>query len=51
MRGNVRRYQVLAVAVVTAGILVFDQVIKIWVKTHMFLHEAIRVTDWWYILF
>ena len=49
--GNLRRYQVLAVAVVTAGILVFDQVIKIWVKTHMFLHEAIRVTDWWYIFF
>ena len=46
-----RRYQVLAVAVVTAGILVIDQVIKIWVKTHMFLHEAIRVTDWWYIFF
>ena len=51
MSGNVRRNQVLAVVLTTAGILLIDQVIKIWVKTHMFLHEAIRVTDWWFILF
>lgn len=32
-------------------ILVVDQIIKIEVKTSMFLHESIRVTDWFYISF
>ncbi len=32
-------------------ILVIDQVIKIEVKTNMTLHEAIRVTGWFYINF
>ena len=32
-------------------VLVIDQWIKIAVKTHMYLHESIRVTDWFYILF
>ena len=30
-------------------VLVIDQWIKIAVKTHMYLHESIRVTDWFYI--
>ena len=32
-------------------ILLADQVIKIWVKTHMALGEDIRITDWFYIRF
>jgi len=32
-------------------ILLIDQVIKIWVKTNMELHESIRVTDWFFISF
>lgn len=32
-------------------LLCIDQVIKIWVKTHMCLGEYIRVTDWCYIHF
>jgi signal peptidase II len=32
-------------------ILVIDQIIKIEVKTGMFLHESIRVTDWFFIYF
>ena len=32
-------------------VLVIDQVIKVWVKTHMYWHESIRVTDWCYIFF
>ncbi len=31
--------------------LVIDQMIKIWVKTHLCLHESIHVTDWFYICF
>ncbi|MBQ7510857.1 MAG: lipoprotein signal peptidase [Prevotella sp.] len=40
----------LAVILIIA-ILLIDQFIKIWVKTHMELHESIRVTDWFYISF
>jgi signal peptidase II len=32
-------------------VLVIDQAIKIWVKTHMYRHESIRITDWFYIYF
>lgn len=34
-----------------AAILIFDQIIKIAVKTHMCLGESIHVTDWFYIEF
>lgn len=33
------------------GIILADQWIKIAVKTSMYLHESIRITDWFYILF
>ncbi len=32
-------------------VLIIDQCIKVWVKTHLYWHESIRVTDWFYILF
>ncbi|MDR3118832.1 MAG: lipoprotein signal peptidase [Mediterranea sp.] len=32
-------------------VLVIDQIIKIIVKTNMFWHESIRITDWFYIYF
>jgi len=34
-----------------AAIILIDQAIKIWVKTHMALHESIHVTNWFYIAF
>ena len=40
----------LAIAIIVA-ILCIDQLIKIWVKTNMCLHESIHVTDWFYITF
>ena len=40
----------LAIILVVA-ILLIDQVIKIWVKTTMVLHESIHVFDWFYITF
>lgn len=40
----------LAVVLVIA-ILVVDQLIKIWVKTNMTLHESIRIANWFYISF
>ena len=32
-------------------VLIIDQIIKIWVKTNMFWHESIRITDWFFIYF
>ena len=40
----------MAVLIVLA-VLLIDQVIKIWVKTSMTLHESLHVTDWFYITF
>ncbi len=33
------------------AILIIDQLIKVWVKTNMCLHESIHVTNWFYITF
>ena len=33
------------------SVLIIDQIIKIYIKTHMYWHESIRVTDWFYIYF
>lgn len=33
------------------SVLLIDQLIKVWVKTSMYWHESIRVTDWCYIFF
>ena len=30
-------------------VLIVDQAVKIWVKTHMYIGESIRVTDWFYM--
>lgn len=40
-----------AAALVVLVILVVDQVIKIWVKTHMTLHEQIEILSWFKIVF
>jgi signal peptidase II len=41
---------VWAIAIILL-ILVVDQLIKIWIKTHLLLGEDIRVTDWFHIRF
>ncbi len=38
-------------AIIVIAVLVVDQLIKLWVKTHMALHESIHVFDWFYINF
>ncbi len=43
--------QSLAVVLLSVGVIAIDQVVKIAVKTHMYLSQSIRVTDWFYILF
>ena len=37
--------------IVVVSSIVIDQLIKVWVKTNMTLHESIRVFDWFYISF
>ncbi|MCK9343247.1 MAG: lipoprotein signal peptidase [Massilibacteroides sp.] len=32
-------------------LLIFDQVFKFWIKTHLPLHESIKITDWFYLYF
>ncbi|MDR0430654.1 MAG: lipoprotein signal peptidase [Tannerellaceae bacterium] len=32
-------------------LLILDQALKIWVKTHMQLHESYQITSWFYIRF
>ena len=32
-------------------VLLVDQVIKIWIKTHMYWHQSFRETDWFYSYF
>lgn len=41
----------MTIGLIVLLLLVIDQVIKIEVKTGMYLHESIRVTDWFYISF
>lgn len=38
-------------ALIVFVVLVIDQAIKICVKTGMYLHESIHVTDWFYLVF
>jgi len=39
------------VALIVLAVLLIDQVIKIWVKTHMTLHEQIEIFSWFKIVF
>ena len=46
-----RRHKAYIAGLLVASMLIIDQIIKIKVKTGMFLHDSIRVTDWFYISF
>ena len=32
-------------------LLILDQALKIWIKTHLQLHESIEITPWFYLYF
>lgn len=38
-------------ATIVVAIVLVDQLIKLWVKTNMCLHESIHIFDWFYISF
>lgn len=46
-----QKLQAVVSVLIFLVILIIDQVIKISVKTGMTLHESIRITDWFYILY
>ena len=46
-----RKLQAASAILLSLMILLGDQIIKISVKTHMYMHESIHVTDWFQILF
>ena len=48
---NRRQKQALFSVILSVGILFADQLIKVAVKTNMYLHQSIHVTDWFQIVF
>lgn len=46
-----RKNQIITAAGISLAAIIIDQIIKIWVKTHMYMHEVIDVTPWFKILF
>ena len=46
-----KKNQAITSALIIVGSLVIDQIVKIAVKTGMYIHQSIHVTDWFYILF
>lgn len=46
-----KQIQTIVAILLLVGIIAIDQIIKIAVKTGMYLHQSIRVTDWFYLLF
>ena len=45
-----KKQGILAVSLF-ALIIIIDQIIKIYVKTHFYLHESVEVTSWFYLSF
>lgn len=46
-----RNSQIITAASITLAAVLIDQIIKIWVKTSMYMHEVIEITPWFKILF
>lgn len=43
--------QIITAAGISLAAIIVDQMIKLWVKTHMYMHEVIDITPWFKILF
>lgn len=41
----------LLISLIIATVLIIDQALKIWVKTHFYLGEDYRIFDWFHLLF
>ena len=49
MKIRLTKGQISVLVILT--VLIVDQIIKVLVKTNMYWHESIRITDWFYIYF
>lgn len=49
--GHNTRLVTLIIIAVSVVILVCDQVMKIWIKTHFYLGEDYEITSWWHLKF
>lgn len=50
MNSKVRSQSILAASIII-GVLVIDQIIKLWIKMNFTLDESYRITDWFYLHF
>lgn len=46
-----KKKQITIAAGIPLAAIIIDQAIKIWVKTHMYMHEVIEIAPWFKILF
>lgn len=46
-----QKKKILISSALILGIVLLDQIVKIYVKTHFYLGESVTVTDWFYIRF
>lgn len=46
-----RKNQIITAASISLAAIIIDQIIKIWVKTNMYMHEVIDISPWFKILF
>lgn len=51
MKETINSKRGLSSILIVLVILIIDQTIKVWVKTHMYLGESIEITSWFYIDF
>lgn len=47
----VTRRRMLILTMIAVAVVICDQVLKIWVKTHFYLGEALPITGWWQLKF
>ncbi|MCB9017685.1 MAG: lipoprotein signal peptidase [Paludibacteraceae bacterium] len=45
------RNGIIKASSIALGIILVDQIFKVWIKTHFALGESFRITDWFYIAF
>lgn len=43
--------RLMTVIIISIVVILIDQIVKIYVKTHFYLGESYRITDWWQIKF
>lgn len=48
--GHIARRGLIATAII-AVVIILDQILKIWVKTHFYLNENLEITSWFHLHF